>query len=55
MPNWPHLFTTLVVVQGFLVPHYSYVRPPISALAAWPTCWIQAVGVKLRAVSGGAT
>ena len=39
----PILFTTLVVVQGFLQPDYSHVRLPISALAAWPTGWIQAV------------
>jgi hypothetical membrane protein len=37
-PIW---FTTLVVVQGVLVPDYSHVRMPISALAAWPTGWIQ--------------
>src|SRR5262245_45202563 len=37
-PIW---FTTLVVVQGFLQPEYSQVRLPISALAAWPTGWIQ--------------
>lgn len=37
-PTW---FTTLVVVQGVLLPDYSHVRMPISALAAWPTGWIQ--------------
>lgn len=37
-PVW---FTTLVIVQGFLLPEYSHVRMPISALAAWPTGWIQ--------------
>lgn len=37
-PVW---FTTLVVLQGFLLPDYSHVRLPISALAAWPTGWIQ--------------
>jgi hypothetical membrane protein len=37
-PIW---FTTLVVVQGFLQTEYSHVRLPISALAAWPTGWIQ--------------
>ena len=37
-PVW---FTTLVVVQGFLQPEYSHVSMPISALAAWPTGWIQ--------------
>ena len=30
-PLW---FATLVVVQGFLLPDYSHVRMPISALAA---------------------
>jgi hypothetical membrane protein len=34
-------FTTLVIVQGFLLPDYSHVKMPISALAAWPTGWIQ--------------
>ena len=33
----PVFFTALVVLQGFLVPEYSHVRMPISALAAWPT------------------
>jgi hypothetical protein len=37
----PALFTTLVVVQGFLQPDYSHVMMPISALAAWPLGWIQ--------------
>jgi len=37
----PVLFTGLVVLQGFLQPDYSHVRLPISALAAWPTGWIQ--------------
>jgi hypothetical membrane protein len=37
-PVW---FTTLVILQGFLLPEYSQVRLPISALAAWPTGWIQ--------------
>jgi hypothetical protein len=37
-PIW---FTALVVVQGFLLPDYSHVRLPISALAAWPTGRIQ--------------
>jgi hypothetical protein len=36
-------FTTLVVLQGFLQPEYSHVRLPVSALAAWPTGWIQIV------------
>jgi hypothetical membrane protein len=39
-PLW---FTALVVVQGLLIPDYSHVRLPISALAAWPTGWIQTV------------
>ena len=29
--------------QGFLQPDYSHVKLPISALAAWPTGWIQNV------------
>lgn len=37
-PIW---FTTLVVIQGLLLADYSHVRLPISALAAWPTGWIQ--------------
>lgn len=37
----PLLFTTLVVVQGFLNAGYSHMAMPISALAAWPTDWIQ--------------
>jgi|SRR5262249_8991451 len=37
-PVW---FTTLIIAQGFLQPDYSHVRMPISALAAWPTGWIQ--------------
>lgn len=37
-PIW---FTTLVVLQGLLLPDYSHVRLPVSALAAWPTGWIQ--------------
>jgi hypothetical membrane protein len=35
------MFTALVVLQGLLIPEYSHVRLPISALAAWPTGWIQ--------------
>jgi len=34
-------FSTLVIVQGFLLPDYSHVKMLISALAAWPTGWIQ--------------
>jgi len=37
----PVVFATTIVVQGFLVPDYSHVRLPISALAAWPTGWMQ--------------
>jgi hypothetical membrane protein len=37
-PLWS---TTLIVVQGALHPDYSHVKMPISALAAWPTGWIQ--------------
>ena len=39
----PIFFTVLVVVQGFLRPEYSHVKMPISALAAWPTGWIQTI------------
>ena len=39
----PIFFTTLVVLQGFLLPEYSHVRMPISALAAWPNGWIQTI------------
>jgi hypothetical membrane protein len=39
----PVLFTILIIVQGILQPDYSHVRLPISALAAWPTGWIQAL------------
>ena len=37
----PVLFTALVILQGWLIPAYSHVRQPISALTAWPTGWIQ--------------
>jgi hypothetical membrane protein len=37
-PIW---FTTLVIIQGVLLADYSHVRLPISALAAWPTGWMQ--------------
>jgi hypothetical membrane protein len=37
-PVW---FAILVIVQGFLQPDYSHIRMPISALAAWPSGWIQ--------------
>lgn len=37
----PVVFAALILVQGFLLPDYSHVRFPISALAAWPTGWIQ--------------
>ena len=37
----PALFTVLVILQGLLIPAYSHVVLPISALEAWPTGWIQ--------------
>ena len=37
----PVLFTALVLLQGWLVPDYSHVALPISALTAWPSGWIQ--------------
>ena len=37
----PLLFSSAIVVQGAVLPEYSHVRLPISALAAWPTGWIQ--------------
>jgi hypothetical membrane protein len=43
----PVLFVTLIVVQGFLLPDYSHVRLPISALAAWPTGWIQVLNFQI--------
>lgn len=46
-PVW---FTTLVIVQGFLLPDYSHVRLPVSALAAWPTGWIQALNFYISGV-----
>ena len=46
-PIW---FTTLVVLQGLLLPDYSHVRLPISALAAWPTGWIQNVNFHVAGV-----
>jgi len=39
----PFLFTVLVVVQSVLNPDYSQVALPISALAAWPSGWIQSL------------
>ncbi len=33
----------LVIAQGLLQPDYSHVALPISALAAWPSGWIQNV------------
>ncbi len=39
----PIVFTALVVVQGLLHPDYSHVAMPISALAAWPSGWLQIV------------
>jgi hypothetical membrane protein len=46
-PIW---FTTFVVLQGFLLPDYSHVRLPISALAAWPTGWIQNINFYVTGV-----
>ena len=46
-PIW---FTMLVVLQGLLLPDYSHVRLPISALAAWPTGWIQNVNFYVAGV-----
>ena len=46
-PIW---FTTLVVVQGLLLPDYSHVKMPVSALAAWPTGWIQNVNFYVAGV-----
>jgi len=37
-PIW---FISLIVLQGFLLPDYSHVEMAVSALAAWPTGWIQ--------------
>lgn len=37
----PVLFVTSIFVQGLINPSYSHVSLPISALAAWPTGWIQ--------------
>ena len=37
----PVCFTALVIMQGWLQPDYSHVAMPISALAAWPSGWIQ--------------
>src|SRR5262245_55654622 len=48
-PIW---FTTFVVLQGFLLPDYSHVRMPISALGAWPTGWIQNVNFLVTGVLG---
>ena len=37
----PVVFCVLVILQGLLIPEYSHVSLPISALEAWPTGWIQ--------------
>jgi hypothetical membrane protein len=47
-PAW---FTASVVLQGLLQPDYSHVRLPISALAAWPTGWIQNVNFYVTGTS----
>ena len=51
VPIW---FTTLVVLQGLLLPDYSHVRLPISALAAWPTGWIQNINFYVTGALGAA-
>ena len=43
----PVLFSSAIVVQGAMLPEYSHVRLPISALAAWPTGWIQNINFYL--------
>src|SRR5262245_52995428 len=45
----PIAFTTLVIVQGILQPDYSHIAMPISALAAWPTGWVQNLNFWLSA------
>ena len=45
----PVLFTVLVILQGLLIPAYSHVSLPISALEAWPTGWIQRLNFWLAA------
>src|SRR5215216_5870276 len=37
----PIVFTALVIVQGLIQPDYSHIALPISALAAWPSGWLQ--------------
>ena len=37
----PLMFTGLVVLQGIANPDYDWIALPISALATWPTGWIQ--------------
>jgi hypothetical membrane protein len=50
-PTW---FAVLVVLQGLLHPDYSHVALPISALAAWPSGWIQNVNFVVFGVLMGA-
>src|SRR5918912_2983982 len=37
----PIVFVLVVAAQSLLHPHYSQVKLPISALAAWPGGWVQ--------------
>jgi hypothetical membrane protein len=46
----PLLFTALVIVQGLLHPDYSHRAHVISALAAWPTGWIQRINFALLGI-----
>ena len=46
-PIW---FTTFVILQGWLLPDYSHVKLPISALAAWPTGWLQNINFYVAGV-----
>ena len=39
----PVLFALLVVVQGLMLPEYSHLSEPVSALAAGPDGWVQNV------------
>src|SRR5919199_6379070 len=45
----PIVFTVLVIVQGVIQPDYSHIALPISALAAWPSGWLQNVNFLLLA------
>lgn len=37
----PLFFIAVVIAQGILQPDYSHIAMPISALAAWPSGWMQ--------------